>query len=313
MRGQVRFVLDRIFPELIAPSLEAQDRPDHLLGEIFASLAPALLEPTASFEKLEGKVLKTHQTIAEQIQSAQASEEAAEALLLGLNSNSVSSEKDALRLLASIKDSLAEAELEKSEAEFMRLLTGFVETFSLSYYVGRDGRLFPSFPGVASRIFDELRSAAFANSHTSERLSEFEHAVSDCIADPSHSRVHTAIQKQVSLVESLGYTHSADVGETFGAMCANATTWPHEKVQEAARAIAKFANNQPGVRHGGTPTNALRATELRDFVAVTLAILGMTPYLTDQLPGEAGVLSEGERWSRLAETSPVATWEAGAL
>ena len=48
-----------------------------------------------------------------------------------------------------------------------------------------------------------------------------------------------------------------------------------------------FASDYPGIRHGGTPANAIRTIEMRDMVAMTILLAGFTPYLTDQLNAEA--------------------------
>ncbi len=44
-----------------------------------------------------------------------------------------------------------------------------------------------------------------------------------------------------------------------------------------------FASDYPGIRHGGTPANAIRTIEMRDMVALSILLVGFTPYLTDQL------------------------------
>ena len=43
-----------------------------------------------------------------------------------------------------------------------------------------------------------------------------------------------------------------------------------------------FASDYPGIRHGGTPANALRAIEMRDLIAMSILLAGFTPYLSDQ-------------------------------
>jgi hypothetical protein len=43
-----------------------------------------------------------------------------------------------------------------------------------------------------------------------------------------------------------------------------------------------FASDYPGIRHGGTPANAIRGIEMRDMVAISILLAGFTPYLADQ-------------------------------
>ena len=56
---------------------------------------------------------------------------------------------------------------------------------------------------------------------------------------------------------------------------------------ELETALYGFASDYPGIRHGGTPTSALRTIEMRDMVAMSILLAGFTPYLTDQLNADA--------------------------
>jgi hypothetical protein len=47
-----------------------------------------------------------------------------------------------------------------------------------------------------------------------------------------------------------------------------------------------FASDYPGIRHGGTPANALRTVDMRDMVAMSILLAGFTPYLTSGLNPE---------------------------
>ena len=51
--------------------------------------------------------------------------------------------------------------------------------------------------------------------------------------------------------------------------------------------LYKFTCNYPGIRHAGTPSNALRTIEMRDMVALSILLAGFTPYLTDQFNADA--------------------------
>jgi hypothetical protein len=44
-----------------------------------------------------------------------------------------------------------------------------------------------------------------------------------------------------------------------------------------------FASDYPGIRHGGTPANALRPVEMRDMIAMSILLAGFTPYLSNGL------------------------------
>ena len=60
-------------------------------------------------------------------------------------------------------------------------------------------------------------------------------------------------------------------------------TWPHATLKEAMKKLYGFASDYPGIRHGGTPASALRAVDMRDMVAMSILLVGFTPYLTHGL------------------------------
>jgi hypothetical protein len=76
-------------------------------------------------------------------------------------------------------------------------------------------------------------------------------------------------------------------GTRLGAICNQIGTWPHEKLKEAMKNLYSFASDYPGIRHGGTPANALRAVDMRELVAVSILLAGFTPYLSSALDADA--------------------------
>lgn len=50
--------------------------------------------------------------------------------------------------------------------------------------------------------------------------------------------------------------------------------------------LCGFASDYPGIRHGGTPGNVLRAVDIRDLVAMSTLLAGFTPYLSNVLNPE---------------------------
>ncbi len=49
------------------------------------------------------------------------------------------------------------------------------------------------------------------------------------------------------------------------------------------RELCGFASEYPGIRHGGTPANALRAVDMRDMVAMSILLAGFKPNLSNAL------------------------------
>ena len=128
---------------------------------------------------------------------------------------------------------------------------------------------------------------AAQDKHLDSLMKEFENAIRGLRTDCSDGHIKTCIQKQVNLLEALGQNCPGVTKDTLGAICEQVGTWPHDKVKEAMMSLYKFTRNYPGIRHAGTPANALRTIEMRDMVAMSILLAGFTPYLTDQLNADS--------------------------
>jgi hypothetical protein len=175
---------------------------------------------------------------------------------------------------------------EMAEAYFV-LLDRFLSRFSLRYDLARPCTLRPTLPGVFVSLMCELRALTGRDAHLDGLMKDFENAVGDLRGDRSDTRIKTCIQKQMNLLEAIGRQCPGVTGITLGAICNQVGTWPHDKVKQAMAALYGFASDYPGIRHGGTPANALRAIQMRDMVAMSILLAGFTPYLSDQFDAEA--------------------------
>jgi len=128
-----------------------------------------------------------------------------------------------------------------------------------------------------------LRALASADPHLAALMRDFEDAIRDLRQDCSDGRIKTCIQKQVNLLEAIGRTYPGVTRRTLGAICDQVGTWPHEKLKIAMKELYGFASDYPGIRHGGTPASALRAVDMRDMVAMSILLVGFTPYLSNGL------------------------------
>jgi hypothetical protein len=138
-------------------------------------------------------------------------------------------------------------------------------------------------PGVFASLVRDLRAVTSTDPHLNAMMKDFENAVRDLRQDCSDGRIKTCTQKQVNLLEALGAACPGVTGTTLGVMCDQLGTWPHEKVRAAMKDLYGFASDYPGIRHGGTPGNALRAMDMRDMVAMSVLLMGFTPYLSSGL------------------------------
>lgn len=163
------------------------------------------------------------------------------------------------------------------------LIESFLDKYSLRYDLRRPFSLHPTLPGVFARLMRDLRKTTGQDAILAALMHDFEESVRDLKGEQSPRRVKQCIAAQFNLLEALLRLHPNTKGNTFGAMCNETGGWPHEAVKEAAQRLYRFASDYPGIRHGGTPANQLREVDMRDMVAMTIALAGFTPYFSDLL------------------------------
>jgi len=241
--------------------------PADIFCELYRELAKALVSPP-SFGDLADIIDSPLQSRVA-FESTRAEDFAGERALVGF--------------LESAHDALEELGGDELTNHYFILLTAFIEKFSLRYDLRRPCMLCPTLPGVFASLVRDLRMLTGTDPHLDTLMKEFENALRDLRYDCSDGRIKTCIQKQVNLVEAIGRTCPGVTGTTLGAICEQVSTWPHDKVKAAIKDLYGFASDYPGIRHGGTPGNALRAVDMRDMVAMSILLAGFTPYLSDGL------------------------------
>jgi hypothetical protein len=198
----------------------------------------------------------------------------------------IKSERAILRFLEGAHEVLEELGGDNLANAYYNLLESFLARFSLRYELRRPCSLCPTLPGLFARLMSELRCKARTDPHLWSLLTEFEDSVRDLHVDRTEARLKTCIQKQVNLLEALGRQCQGVRGNTLGAICEQVGSWPHDQLKEALKRVYGFASDYPGIRHGGTPANALRPIELRDLVGVSIALVGFSAYVTPNFDGE---------------------------
>ena len=146
--------------------------------------------------------------------------------------------------------------------------------------------LHPTLPGVFTSLVLKLEEIACQNDHLDSLMKEFEDSIRDLRIDFSEGRIKTCIQKQVNLLEAMGFNYPGVKKDSLSAICNEIDTWPHDQVKEALRNVYRFTCDYPGLRHGGKQKNALRNIDMRDMIAMSILLVGFTPYLTDKLDAE---------------------------
>ncbi len=253
------------------------DKAAALLGQALSEFAHDAQKRTEAKERAVDRVINDPVTSRQAFEAVQSSDLAGERALV--------------TFLEAAHAALDEFVGDELSNRYFNRLASFIDKFSLRYDLRRPCTLCPTLPGVFASLVRDLRVLTSQDAHLDALMKDFENAVRDLRLDCSDGRIKTCIQKQVNLLEAIGRTSPGVTGATLGAICNQVGTWPHEKLKDAMRDLYGFASDYPGIRHGGTPANALRAVDMRDLVAMSILLATFTLYLSNGL--DADVLYRG--------------------
>ena len=267
MHGEFISIWPELKTELWDPLAQIETAPDDLFCELFRAVSVAFktnLSPEDLANILDDPV------------------DARDAFY-GLTSDSFASERALVFALEQILEALDDLVAEDLGSTYFVLLGEVIQKFSLRYELRSPCILCPTLPGIFSNLIRELRNHTNTDAHLSSLMDDFESSVRAIRTDSSTNHIKTCIQKQINLLEGLGGKLPTVSGNTLGAICGQANTWPHFQVKDAIKQLYGFACDYPGIRHGGTAANKLRELELRDVMAISILLAGFSPYLTDGL------------------------------
>jgi hypothetical protein len=282
MRGEFIGVWSETWREIWLPLIEQplgeneEAVPEDIFCELYRELAgnpkkPGAIKRIPTLEEL-ADVLDDPERGREVFKATAASDLAGERSLVGF--------------FEAAHDALEELGGDELTNRYFNLLSGFIDKFSLRYDVRRPCILCPTLPGVFASLVRDIRALTAVDPHLDALMKDFENAIRDLRQDRSDCRIKTCIHKQVNLLEAIGRLFPGVTGTTLGAISDQVGTWPHEKLKAAMKNLYGFASDYPGIRHGGTPGNALRAVDMRDLVAMSILLAGFTPYLSNGLNPE---------------------------
>lgn len=195
----------------------------------------------------------------------------------------IKTERAAVELLENANNVIDGFGVDALRNQYFVLVEQFLNKYSLRYDLRRPFTLQPTMTGIFSGLVRELREITRQDAHLHTLMIDFEDAVRDLRAGATQNRIKTCIQKQMNLLEAMGGMCPAVTENTLGRICDQVGTWPHLRVKESMKSLYKFASDYPGIRHAGTPGNAIRDIEMKDMVALTVLLAGFAPYLSHQL------------------------------
>jgi len=238
--------------------------PDDIFCDLYRELVTALKVPPSA------------QDLADIIDNPLQSRETFEKV----GAEDIAGERALVGFFESAYDALEELGDDQLSNRYFNLLAAFIEKFSLRYDLRRPCTLCPTLPGVFASLVRDLRVLTSQDAHLDSLMKDFENSIRDLRTDCSDGRIKTCIQKQMNFLEAIGRACPGITETELGGICNQLDTWPHKAMKAALKNLYGFASDYPGIRHAGTPANALRTIEMRDMVAMSILLAGFTPYLT---------------------------------
>jgi hypothetical protein len=206
----------------------------------------------------------------------------AEVEFAGIRADFFASEYSLVQFCENAYDVIEEFD-EKIAARYRALLRLFVEKFSLRYEVRDPCELCPTLPGIFASLVRRLKTSCEVDAHLNELMSDFEESLMDLRAKSTGRKIKTCMAKQINLLEAIATRHPDTSRNTIGAICSDLNTWPHDSLCESMKSLYRFTCDYPGIRHGGTPTNAARPIDMRDLLCVSIMLVGFAPYLSNDI------------------------------
>jgi hypothetical protein len=271
MRGEFIGVWPETWREIWTPLVDQENVPEDIFCELYRELASAL--------KAKPSVEDLADIIDNPVQSREAFEKT--------NTSDLSGERAVITFLEAAHPALDDLGGDELSNRYFNLLEQFIEKFSLRYDLRRPCTLCPTLPGVFASLIRELRAFTSQDAHLDSLMKDFENAIRDLRTDCSDCRIKTCMQKQINLLEAIGRTFPGVTETELGRICNQIGTWPHNAIKASLKNLYGFTSDYPGIRHGGTPGHALRIIETRDLIAMSILLVGFTPYLTDLLNADA--------------------------
>ena len=267
MRGEFIGVWSETWRAIWFPLAESEVAPPDMFCELYRELAAAFAE-SPSIEALAD-------VIDDPKQSWEAFESSGAAQF--------SSEKALVRFFEVAFEILEDLRGDELTNQYFGFLSAFIEKYSLGYSLRRPCALSPTLPGMFADLMSALKRLASTDEHLAALYRAHEEAVRDLRYGATEERIKTCISRQFMLLEALASKSDAVTAQTLGDMCNQLTLWPHATIKESLKRLYGFASDYPGIRHAGNPAGKLRGVEARDLAALSILLMGYTPYLSDAL------------------------------
>jgi len=212
--------------------------------------------------------------------------------LLRKASENFPNERFAIKKIEEVNDVCLEYADQEFANYYFKRVQKFIANHCLYYRITEPFHITPNITGMYVRLAMELRKVCDRDPHLCELLDDFEDSLGDMKFGVKAVRIKTSVQKQLNLLEGIGRKHPhQNKAQSLGELCDELKTWPDPKVQKTVQSFYSFANDFAGLRHSGSGKRN-RQIDNRDLVALTCALMGLTPYLTESMNFDHIVLGE---------------------
>jgi len=302
MRGDLKSAWPYVWSDIWVRLYETKGRPVELFSELYAALMPKPRPPAAPPEPDEFDA--DGNAINPEYLAAQAAYEAAletyrqekiaysEALTAdpedarvwlreGLHST-LATESDAVRALEKAFQCIDDIGGDDLSNRYVNLVQAFLKKYSIRYDLRRPFSLHPNLPGIFASVWSEVRSLCLTDADLEKSIQEFDDAFRDLKLGPNAGRLKSCFIKQFNMLEAITSRNPQVTAHVLSDMIGQVESWPHVTVKQAAQKIYAFRGAYPNMGHG-TGGGAHREIDLRDLVSVSLMLVGLLPYLSNDI------------------------------
>jgi len=267
MRGDFISVWSETWQQIWHPLAESKAAPPDVFCELYRELVTAFAEPPGI------------ETLVDIIDDPKQSWEAFEASGVA----EFSGEKALVRFFEVAFQVLEDLQGDELANLYFGLLSTFIEKYNLGYSLRRPCALSPTLAGMFADLAVAIKRLASTDEHLSALHRAHEEALRDLRYGATEERIKTCIGRQVMLLEAFAASVDSVTANTLGSMCDQVATWPHATIKESLKKLYGFASDYPGIRHAGNPASKIRSIEIHDLAALSILLIGFSPYLTHGL------------------------------
>lgn len=302
MKGDLLTAWPYVWSDVWVRLYETKGTPVELFSELYAALIPKPRRPVAPPEPVlfdvDGNMIdpaeiaaaddyKTAMTVYDEHRlsyekALTANPEDARAWLRDALHTTLQSEAAAILALETAFLCIEDIGGDLISNRYVNLVEAFIEKYNLRYDLRRPFSFHPNLPGIFASLVNEVKELCLSDANLENSLQEYDDALRDLKLGATPGRLKNCFIKQFNTLEAITARNPTVTAQVLSDMCAQVQSWPHVTVKQAAQKIYAFRGAYPNMGHG-TGGGALREIEMRDLVSVSIMLVGLLPYLSNEI------------------------------